>query len=170
MRDNTNNYWEQLERLEKLIKAAELKAGVIFSYHSLILGLFVDRFENFEEAFQDSVIFTICFIIWLLLVLISIYYCFRCFKPNMELKYDKNVFFFRDAVYKFGSIKEYSKTLRQICATDKSIVKQLSEQIHAESVIIEKKFYDVKKAIQFFILSFIAVIISFGAWISFSIS
>lgn len=43
MAQDPNNYWEQLERLEKLIRASELKAGVIFSFHSLILGLFVDR-------------------------------------------------------------------------------------------------------------------------------
>ena len=45
MRQDPNNYWEQLERLEKLIRASELKAGIIFSFHSLILGLFIDRIE-----------------------------------------------------------------------------------------------------------------------------
>ncbi len=35
MRQDPNNYWEQLERLEKLIRASELKAGIIFSFHSL---------------------------------------------------------------------------------------------------------------------------------------
>ena len=47
-----NNYWEQLERLEKLIRASELKAGVIFSFHSLILGLFADKIEYFQEIFK----------------------------------------------------------------------------------------------------------------------
>lgn len=28
-----NNYWEQLERLEKLIRASELKVGVLFLFH-----------------------------------------------------------------------------------------------------------------------------------------
>ena len=36
MSHDTNDYWEQLERLEKLIRASEFKAGVIFSIHSLI--------------------------------------------------------------------------------------------------------------------------------------
>ena len=34
MSQDSNNYWEQLERLEKLIRASELKAGVVFSFHS----------------------------------------------------------------------------------------------------------------------------------------
>ena len=48
-----NNYWEQLERLEKLIRASELKAGVIFSFHSLVLGLFFDRFEELWSGQAD---------------------------------------------------------------------------------------------------------------------
>ena len=51
---DTNNYWEQLERLEKLIRASELKAGVIYSYHSLILGLFLDRLNYFESVFEGN--------------------------------------------------------------------------------------------------------------------
>jgi len=48
---DSNNYWEQLERMEKLIRAAEVKAGVIFSFHSLILGLFVDRMRHIDQGF-----------------------------------------------------------------------------------------------------------------------
>jgi len=40
IQQDPNNFWEQLERLEKLIRSSELKAGIIFSFHSLILGLF----------------------------------------------------------------------------------------------------------------------------------
>lgn len=170
MNQDTNNYWEQLERLEKLIRASEFKAGVIFSFHSLILGLFVDRLENFEHVLQESIVFTVLSILWFLAVLISIYYCFRCFKPNMELKYDKNVFFFRDAAYEFGNAKEYAKKLMEVCTTEDEIVKNLSEQIHAESVIIDKKFYNVKRAIQYFIVSFIFVVMSLSYWVFYSIA
>ena len=40
----------------------------------------------------------------------------------MELSYDKNVFFFKDAVDKFGGVKEYSKVPMKVCATEKQIV------------------------------------------------
>lgn len=154
---DTNNYWEQLERLEKLIRASEFKAGIIFSFHSLILGFFADRIDNFQLILQESMFFLIILICWLLSLSISIYHCFRCFKPHMEIGYDKNVFFFRDAVFKFGSQKEYAKELVKVCSSEDEIVNKLSEQIHAESVIIEKKFYCVKRAIQYFILSFIFI-------------
>ena len=169
MTHDTNNYWEQLERLEKLIRASEFKAGIIFSFHSLILGLFVDRLENFEHVFQTKTIFIVLAVLWFFSVMISIYYCFRCFKPNMEIKYDKNVFFFRDAAYEFGPAKEYVKEIISVCSKEEEIVKKLSEQIHAESVIIDKKFYNVKRAIQFFIVSFIFVVISLSYWVYVSI-
>ena len=95
MIQDSNNYWEQLERLEKLIRASELKAGIIFSFHSLIIGLFVDKLEQFRPIFESNVIFVIVGFLWIICVLISIYYCFKCFKPQMELKYDKNVFFLK---------------------------------------------------------------------------
>ena len=91
---DSNNYWEQLERLEKLIRASEIKAGIVFSFHSLVLGLFFDRFEQLESILESSIVVIILTFLWFICVIISIFYCFKCFKPQIELKYDKNVFFF----------------------------------------------------------------------------
>ena len=165
MIQDSNNYWEQLERLEKLIRASELKAGIIFSFHSLILGLFVDKLEQFRPIFESNVIFVILGFLWIICVLISIYYCFKCFKPQMELKYDKNVFFFKDAVYSFGNTKKYAKKLIEVCGNEEEIYQQLSEQIHVESKIIDQKFICVHRSIKFFGLSFIFVLLLLGFWL-----
>lgn len=162
---DTNNFWEQLERLEKLIRAAEFKAGVIFSFHSLILGVFADRLAKYENLFLEDKLFLALSILWLIAVMVSVYYCFRCFMPDMELKYDTNVFFFRDAAHEFPSSKEYAKELIKTCTEEEKMLTMLSEQIHAESVIIEKKFYNIKRAFQFFILSFIFMLFTVGYWI-----
>lgn len=164
MRQDPNNYWEQLERLEKLIRASELKAGIIFSFHSLIIGLFIDRIEQFQPIIQTSKVFVVIAFLWMACVLVSIYYCFKCFKPQIELKYEKNVFFFRDAVYAFGDVKAYSKRLMEICQGEE-IYEQLSQQIHIESKIIDQKFICVHKSIKFFGLSFIFVIIALAFWL-----
>ena len=160
-----NNYWEQLERLEKLIRASELKAGVIFSFHSLVLGLFFDRFEELEGLLGSSPIFGILTFLWFGCVIISVFYCFKCFKPQIELKYKKNVFFFGDAVKAFGTAEEYTKKLIEVCATEEELFVQLSEQIHVESKIIEAKFKCVHKAILFFGLSFVIVVLIIGYWL-----
>jgi hypothetical protein len=169
MRQDPNNYWEQLERLEKLIRASELKAGVIFSFHSLVIGLFIDRIEQFEPIFESSRVFGVLSMLWMICVLISIYYCFKCFKPQIELKYDKNVFFFRDAVYAFGDIKDFTKRIMEVCDSEDEMYKQLSEQIHIESKIIDQKFISVQKSIKYFGLSFIFVLGALGFWILSSI-
>ncbi|MGV6832233.1 MAG: Pycsar system effector family protein [bacterium] len=165
MAQDPNNYWEQLERLEKLIRASELKAGVIFSFHSLILGLFIDRLNYLQEAFQKNSILLVLTIIWILLVLISIYYCFRCFMPRIETKMDKNVFFFKDAAYSFGSLEDFKKELMRVCDGKKEFYEKLSEQIYIESFIIDKKFESVKKSITFFAASFIVIIIMLIVWL-----
>ncbi len=159
MNHDPNNFWEQLERLEKLIRASELKAGVVFSFHSLILGLFADRLEHFSELFKGNPILIGLSVIWISSVLISIYFCFKCFRPRIELKYDKNVFFFRNAVDEFGDIKEYSKKLIEVCKSEDQLFEQLSEQIHVESKIIDQKFRNVNKSIQFFAISFVFIIL-----------
>ena len=165
MKQDPNNYWEQLERLEKLIRASELKAGVIFSFHSLILGLFVDRLDFFKPLLTGNVVFIVLTSLWLLFVLLSIYYCFKCFIPQMELKYDPNVFFFMDAVKAFGSAEEFSKKIIEVCGSEEELYLQLSQQIHVESKIIDEKFNSVKKSLKSFAVSFIFVILTLVTWI-----
>lgn len=160
MNQDPNNYWEQLERLEKLIRAAELKAGIIFSFHSLILGIFVEKLGYLQEIFNESIVFIVLAILWILFVLVSIFYCFKCFNPQIESKYDKNVFFFKDAVYGFGNSKAYSKKLREVCTDEKELFEMLSQQVHVESIIIDAKFKCVKRSIKFFAISFIFVVLT----------
>ena len=153
-----NNFWEQLERLEKLIRASELKAGVIFSFHSLILGLFADRLEHFSQIFDGNSLLIILVFLWIFSVLISIFFCFKCFRPRLETKYNKNVFFFRNAVDDFGNIDGYTKKLIEVIGSEDELHKQLSEQIHVESKIIDQKFKSVNKSIQFFGISFVFLV------------
>ena len=162
---DSNNYWEQLERLEKLIRASELKAGVIFSFHSLVLGLFFDRFEQLEVFLNSSPVFIVLTFLWFTSVVLSVFYCFKCFKPQIELKYKKNVFFFGDAAKAFGTVEEYTKRLIEVCASEEELFEQLGAQIHVESKIIEAKFKCVKWAIFFSILCFIFVVLILVYWI-----
>ena len=165
MKQDSNNYWEQLERLEKLIRASELKAGIIFSFHSLILGLFVDRLANFQEIFQESNVYLVLACLWILFVIISIFFCFKCFMPRIESKYDNNVFFFKNAAYAFGNMEEYTKQLMEVCVSKEELYKQLGQQIHIESIIIDKKFDSVRKSIKFFGISFIFVLLMLIFWL-----
>ncbi len=165
MSHDPNNYWEQLERLEKLIRSSELKAGIIFSFHSLILGLFIDRLGYFQESFKGNIVLIVLACLWMLCVLISIYFCFKCFMPRIDSKNKKNVFFFKDAVYGFGSIEDYTKKLMDVCNSKEEFFVMLSEQIYVESKIIDRKFDSVQKSIRFFAASFIFIILMLFVWL-----
>ena len=158
------NYWEQLERIERLNKASELKAGVIFSFHSFILGFLVDHMDVLSPLFSDYIFFSMIFGIWLLLVLVSIYFCFRCFTPRLELKFKKSIFFFRDAAKAYGDVAEYSNAYVSVCGDPKQLYQQLSQQIYIESVVVNKKFVSVQRSLRFFALSFAAVLILIISW------
>ncbi|MBT8288355.1 MAG: hypothetical protein HKN00_08955 [Flavobacteriaceae bacterium] len=153
MKQDPVNYWEQFERLERLIKASELKAGLIFSFHGLILGLFFDRVHTFQPILERSNFFAIAVGIWILFVLISIFFAVKCFIPRMELNYDTNVFFFGDAINEFENEKSFSEAFMKVCGDEEQLYEQLSEQIHVESKIINYKFRYVKRSIIFMSLS-----------------
>lgn len=159
-----NNYWEQLERLEKLIRVSELKAGVLFSFHSLILGLFADRLNEFKDVFVTYPYMIVLLVLWLIMVGLSIFYCFRCFKPTMDLSYKKNVFFFGDAANKYTSTEDYTKALIDTIGSDDALYKALAEQIHAESKIIDRKFLNVKRSITTFGISFLFLVVILSIW------
>ena len=84
--------------------------------------------------------------------------------PRIDAKNKKNVFFFKDAVYAFGSIEDYSKKLMEVCSSKEEFFIMLSEQIYVESKIIDRKFDSVQKSIKFFALSFIFVIMIIIFW------
>jgi len=159
------NFWMQLERLERMIRAAELKAGLIVSFHSLILGLLFDKLDLIKDIFENNTIFFILSCIWILLVVLSLYFSIKCFIPRMELKYDSNVFFFKDIVTEFGDAKEYSAKLIEVCKNENEFLDQLTQQIHAESNIIEVKFKYVQKSIKYLAYSFILVVLIIGLWL-----
>lgn len=54
MKEESYNYWMQIERLDRLIRASELKAGLIISFHSLLVGVFFDRLDSLQQTFQTA--------------------------------------------------------------------------------------------------------------------
>jgi hypothetical protein len=156
---NTDNFWNQLERLETQIKGAEVKAGILFSFHSFIIGLFINKIELFSEVFNDNIPLIILVVCWGILVLISVYYCFSCFIPRMELKYDDNVFFYKDAIKAYGNLTKFKAKMIEVCTNEDELHNQLSEQVHVESKIVNKKFESVKKSIKFFAFSLIFLVL-----------
>ena len=51
---DSGDYWKQLRRLEQLNKSSEVKTTVVFSFHSLVLGLCADRLDYFGALIGDN--------------------------------------------------------------------------------------------------------------------
>ena len=159
LKQDAGVYFKQLMRLEKLKKSSEVKAGVVFSFHSLIIGLFVDRMEYFKILFDQNPLILVLTTLWIVSALISIFYAFKCFKPIIiNLKYDDNVFFFGDVVSKFNSIEEYVTRVFEVNEDRFELFDQLAQQIHVESTIVATKFKNVQNAIRFFMLSVLFIL------------
>lgn len=148
------NYWEQIEQLDRLIRAAELKAGLIFSFHSLFIGIVIDKATELVNFMDESILYKIATLVWFLLVVISLYFALKCFRPKMEMSFDKNAFFFMDANRSYGNVKAFRKAFREINQDPDELYGQLAEQIYIHSKIIDYKFSTVQKSIKFLFGSF----------------
>src|SRR5690606_41548190 len=80
--------------------------------------------------------------------LTSIYFSIRCFMPMIEATYEKNVFFFKDVISKFGTIKEFSKTFYKISLNEEQLFDHLGQQIYIISKIASIKFKYVNKSLR----------------------
>jgi hypothetical protein len=153
------NYWEQIEQLDRLIRAAELKAGLIFSFHSLFIGIVLDKVDLVASFMEESLIYKGGIMFWFILVMVSLYFALKCFRPQMEMNFDKNAFFFMDANRAYGDIKAFRKSFREINQDPDELYGQLAEQIYINSKIIDYKFSTVQKSIKFLFASFVWLII-----------
>lgn len=152
--EDPSNYWEQLERLDRLIRAAELKAGLIFSFHSLFIGVIIDKIGEVSKYMEGSLFSGIMVGLWFALVIVSLFYALRCFRPQMEMNFDTNAFFFIDANRNFGDVKGFRTAYREINQDPDQLYGQLAEQIYVHSKIIDFKFATVQKSLKFLSLSF----------------
>ena len=80
--------------------------------------------------------------------------------PQIETKFDYNMFFFHDVVTRYGNIKEFSKKFMNLLNTENELYEQLGEQIFVNSLIATKKFSDVNKSVKNLVYSFIPLTIS----------
>jgi hypothetical protein len=142
-----------------MIKASEIKAGLILSFYGILLNIYFKYLDVFlEMAKNDWVIITFMGL-WLVLTLLSIYFSFKCFLPMILGNYDKNVFFFRDVIKEFGSITDYSRHLYKVSNEKEILFSQLGEQVFINAKIAATKFGYVNKSTQLLAFNIILIFI-----------
>ena len=143
-----DHYWGRINYVADLIRASEIKAGLILSFYGILLN-FV--YQNLELVIAHAATYQILYVLlalWFVFTGASIYFSIKCFMPHIEAKYDKNVFFFGDVISKFGNIKEFSKTFYHISLNEAELFDQLGQQIYINSKIAALKFKNVNRSIR----------------------
>lgn len=147
--DLVDHYWGSIGYVFGLMKASELKAGLILSFYGILLNLIYQHLGMFYQTGSDKIILSILLGMWLICTGISIYFSIRCFMPRIEGKFDKNIFFFRDVISKFGNIQEFSRTFYTVSLNEEELFLQLGQQIFIISKIADYKFRNVNRSIRF---------------------
>lgn len=156
--DLIDHYWESIRYVADLIKASELKAGLIMTFYGILLNFIFKNLTTVSDSLENLTVFYVLFTLWFVCTMMSIYYSVRCFVPRLEEKYDKNIFFFGDVISNFGTIREFSKTFYEISLDEKQLFNQLGQQIYINSKIASAKFKSIKKSILFMVASLILML------------
>ncbi len=147
--DLIDHYWGSISYVSSLIKASEIKAGLILSFYGILLNFVYQNLDLVLGHFDDNTIIYILLTVWFCCAVISMYYSIRCFMPRIESKYDRNIFFFGDVISKFGDIKEFSRTFFNISVDEDQLFDQLGQQIFINAKIANLKFKNVQKSLKF---------------------
>jgi len=148
-------YIETLKHLTNLNRASEIKAGLILSFYGLLLGVVFQYLTQIVAKVGTDSIFIVLLILWITIIGISIYWSFRCFMPHIEGKFERNVFFFQDAIHNYGDIHAYTKQFNDVASDEEQLYAHLGQQIFIHSKIVSTKIKDVNKSVKFLAYSFI---------------
>jgi len=157
--DLIDHYWGSINYVTNLIKASEIKAGLILTFYGILLNFIYQSWGMLIVELSSDVFFDVLFGFWFVCTGTSVYFSVRCFMPKIEGSYDKNVFFFGDVISKFGNIKEFSKTFYTVSQDEDQLFGQLGEQIFIISKIAAWKFKNVKRAIYLLALGLFLLIV-----------
>ncbi len=146
--DLIDHYWGSISYVSELIKSSEIKAGLILSFYGILLNFIFQNIEKARIELSNDIIFNILLVFWFCSTAGSIFFSIRCFMPRIEGKYEKNIFFFRDVITKFGNIKEFAKTFYKVSINEDEVFDQLGQQIYINSKIAALKFQNVNRSLQ----------------------
>jgi len=157
--DLVDHYWGSINYVTSLIKASELKAGLILTFYGILLNFIYQSWGMLIKEVSSNLLFDVILGFWFACTGASIFFSVRCFMPKIEGGYDKNVFFFGDVISKFGNIKQFAKTFYTVSLDEDQLFVQLGEQIYIISKIAAWKFKNVKRAIYLLALGLLLLLI-----------
>lgn len=154
-----DHYWGSINYVFGLIKASEIKAGLILSFYGILLNFIYQNIGVMLIQASKDIPLYVLLGLWFACTVSSIYFSIRCFMPRIEAKYDKNMFFFGDIVTKFGNIKEFSRIFYKTSLDEEELFDQLGQQIFIISKIATYKFRNVNRSLRLLALSLLFLLV-----------
>jgi len=154
-----DHYWGSINYIATLIKASELKAGLILSFYGILLNLVFQNISNLFDSNESHWILYVLLSALGLSVIVSIFFAIRCFIPRMETGYETNAFFFKDVITKYGDIKEFSNHFYNLSINERDLFDQLGQQIFILSKISAHKFRYVNWSVKLLGIGVVLVVL-----------
>ncbi|MGB5668265.1 MAG: Pycsar system effector family protein [Maribacter sp.] len=154
-----DHYWGSINYMSNLIRASEIKAGLILSFYGILFNFIIENIKLVILKAPDHPFLYVLLVIWFIATVGSIFFSIRCFVPRLETKYDKNILFFGDVITKYGTIKEFSKTFYKISLNEVELFDQLGQQIYVNSKIAALKFRLVNRSIKLLAFGLIMIFV-----------
>lgn len=159
-KDKLDNYWKILQTNLEWIKASDQKATIILTIYGIIIPFVNSRSEELFESISGHPEILVFMGLAGLSSLVSMYSAFRCLTPRIFKNFRPSVIFFGSIVEQYPDDESYLAALQKKMSTEELIEEEIAEQIFINSRVAFRKFKDVARAIRFFALGLVFLIVS----------
>lgn len=153
-------YWNVLQYNVEWLKFSETKASVLLTVYGIIITIIYTNSADVFTAVENNSFIGIMSVIVSILSVISIYFAFKCINPRLKNLNPSSIIYFGHIKEKYNSFEDYFRETEMILENESDFSKQIAEQIHVNSQIAWKKFFNVTWSIRFFILSIIILLVT----------
>ena len=99
-----DHYWGSINYVSSLIKASEIKAGLILSFYGILLNFSYKFIEIILTSTPSKTLLFVLLGASFLCTLTSIYFSIRCFMPRSAATNVEKVFLRKEMISLFGSV------------------------------------------------------------------
>lgn len=164
----SDKYWNILQYNVEWLKFSETKASILLTVYGIIITIIYTNSTDVFEAVKGNTFIGTMSIIVSILSLISIYFAFNCINPRLTNLNPNSIIYFGHIKEKYNSFEDYFKATEGILDNESDFSKQIAEQIHVNSTIAWKKYFNVTWSIRFFIISIIVLLVTILKYLIFS--
>jgi hypothetical protein len=158
--NKSDKYWSILQYNVEWLKFSETKASILLTDYGIIITIIYTNASDVLSAVKNNSFIATMSIMAATSSIISIYFAFKCINPRLKNLNPNSIIYFGHIKEKYSSFEDYYNMTDGILQNENEFSKQIAEQIHVNSQIAWKKFFNVTWSIRFFIFSIIILLVT----------